>query len=128
MQHRLRGISQGKIDTKTDELRFNLTVDENRSVSFVTEYGTLVHVMGALGQLFVALRDVVHQKKHPVLTFADEVASALIQRDRWANVVLIQLTTLQGIPHTFALSSEEAVQMAEKLKTEAAKSHQTGNA
>jgi hypothetical protein len=59
---------------------------------------------------------------------AEKVESSHIQRDRWENVVIMQLTTPQGVPYTFSIPPEFAAEIADQLKTESAKPHQTGRA
>jgi hypothetical protein len=61
-------------------------------------------------------------------TPAELVTATHIHRERWANVVLMQLTTPTGIPYSFALSPQAASDIADQLKTESAKPHQTGTA
>jgi hypothetical protein len=59
---------------------------------------------------------------------AEEVAVTQIQRDRWQDRVLMQLTTPQGVPYTFAFPPQIANSIADQLKGESAKPHQVGNA
>jgi hypothetical protein len=60
------------------------------------------------------------------LLTAENVAATHIQKDRWANVVLMQLITPGGVPYTFALPPQVASDIADRLKTESAKPHQAG--
>ena len=75
------------------------------------------------------MRNVIHAAKSLEPTSAEPIASHLIQKEDWSDVVLMQLVTPQGVPYTFELSRQTAIEIADRLKTESAKGvTQTGNA
>jgi hypothetical protein len=128
MQYRVLGLGTGGVDTETEEIIFDLTIDGRAPMSFVFEYGAAAQVIGALGRMFVELRRVLTERQPIKQASAEVVQSSHVQKDRWENLVIMQLTTPQGVPYTFAIDPQFAAEIGEQLKTESAKPHQTGHA
>jgi hypothetical protein len=128
MPYRIVGIGSGAVDTVAHEINFELTVAGRPPMAFAAEYGPAAQFIGALGRLFFELRQTLLAAKGMKSSAGEQIASSHIQRDRWENVVLMQLTTPQGVPYTFAMQPQIASEIAEQLKTESAKPHQTGHA
>src|SRR5690348_8296887 len=129
MERRVLGVKAGRVNTRTDEIVFDLAVEGKQfPMSFVASYEAFTQIMNGLGRLFVAVQNSLYEKKTMKGASAEAVASTHIQRDRWANVVLMQLSTPEGVPYTFAIPPQVAADMAEQLKTESSLPHQAGNA
>jgi hypothetical protein len=128
MRRRVKSISGGAVDTEKHEIQFDFTIEGSQPKQFVASYGAVSQITGALGRMFLELRKIMHASQGAASVAAEKVASSHIQRERWDNVILMQLTTPDGIPYTFALSPESAAGIADQLKTESAKPHQTGQA
>jgi len=126
--YRVVGIGSGSVDTKAHEINFELTVAGRPPMAFIAEYGPASQITGALGRMLLQLRDVLIAANVMKGVSAESVASSHVQKDRWADRVIMQLTTPHGIPYTFALPPQIAASIAEQLKTESAKPHQTGSA
>lgn len=127
-QHRLVGLSGGAVDTVSHEIQFELTVANAPPISFVTEFGPATQLLAGLSRMFLELRKVLHTAKGMKSVAAEKIASSHIQRDRWEGVVIMQLTTPQGVPYTFQMSPRDAADIADQLKTESAKTGKPGNA
>jgi hypothetical protein len=108
MQYRVLGIGSGGVDTVSHEINFEFTIDGRPSMSFVAAYAPAVQIIGALGRMFFELRRILHEAKGMKSVAGEQVASSHIQKDRWENVVLMQLTTPQGVPYTFAIPPQIA--------------------
>ena len=83
---------------------------------------------GALGRMFAELRQLQFKKQTMKSITAEEVASSHIQKDKWENKVIMQLTTPKGIPYTFAFDPKFAAEIADHLKTASARNEKPGNA
>ena len=127
-RYRLTGLPKGAVDTQEREIQFELSVAHERPLSFVARYGPAAQVISGLGRMLAELRRVLDEAKGMESTAAEAVATVQVQRDRWHDVVLVHLTTPEGVPYTFALPPQVAIGIADQLKTESAKPHQTGNA
>jgi len=121
--YRLVGLESGAVDTVAHEIHFVLTVSGRPPMAFVAKYGPAAQVIGALGRMFVELRRILTEANTAKAIAAEKVASSHVQKDRWENVVLMQLTTPEGVPYTFSLPPHVAAGIAEQLKTESAKPH-----
>ena len=130
MGRKVQGIANGGVHRGKFELYFTLTLEDGSKLDFTAEYGPASQVVGALGRLFSELqRAAAAAEGSPIrATAAEKVGATLIEKDRWSNAVLLQLTTPQGVPYTFELSPQHAAEMADRLRVESAKPHQVGHA
>jgi hypothetical protein len=128
MQYRVLGIRMGSVDAETEEMILDLTIDGRPPMSFVLGYGAAVQVISALGRTFFELRRILTERQPTKKIPAELVQLSHIQKDRWEDVVLMQLTTPQGIPYTFAIPSQFASEIGDQLKMESAKPHRIGHA
>jgi hypothetical protein len=117
---RVLGISRGEVDTEEHEIRFTLTTADGPPITLVANYGAGGQITAALGRMLLELAQLLRQEQVMTTVAAEQVASSLIQRDLWQNVVLMQLTTPAGIPYTFALPLDDAAYIADQLKIESA--------
>lgn len=126
--YRIVGLSGGGVDTVSHEIQFELTITGQAPMTFVAEYGPAAQVIGALARMNLELRRVLLEAQGIKSVPAEKIASSHVQKDQWENMVIMQLTTPQGVPYTFAIPPQDAAGIAEQLKTESAKPHQTGRA
>jgi hypothetical protein len=126
--HRLVGLSGGTVDTVRHEMSFNVTASDGQSIVFVAEFGPASQLISGLSRMLSELRHVLYEAQGMKSIAAEAVAASHVQMDQWENVVLMQLITPQGVPYTFALKPQEAAEIADQLKTESAKPHQSGSA
>jgi hypothetical protein len=127
-RHRLVGLPNGAIDPDKHEILFDLAVSRGAPILFVARYGPLAQLTAGLGRMLFQLRQILDDARAVETIPAEEVAVTQIQRDRWQDRVLMQLTTPQGVPYTFAFPSQIANSIADQLKAESAKPHRVGNA
>lgn len=128
MPYRILGLKTGSVDTETDEIIFDLSVEGKPPMSFIAAYGPAAQAIGALGRMFVELRRVLLDKQAMKSGSAEEVDSSHVQRDRWENKVILQLTTPQGVPYTFSIDPKFAAEIADQLRIESTKRGPVGNA
>lgn len=130
MPRQVKGVTKGSVHTGKLELNFTLSLADGRDLDYTAEYGPASQVISALGRLFVELQKAAAAAEGTLMraTAAEKVAMTHIQKDRWSDVVLLQLTTPQGVPYTFELPPRLASEIADQLKTESAKPHQAGHA
>ena len=126
---RLAGLAGGNALPDTHELMFDLAVmNGQKPLSFIASYGVASQIIGALADMLKPLTDALAQAKGMVLISGEEVGSLHVQKERWEDVVILRLTTPEGIPHAFRMSPQTAVDIADRLKTESAKPTEAGNA
>lgn len=126
--YRALGVSSGSINLDTREISFALSIAGRPPMEFVSEFGPATQIIGALGRMFFGLQQRLAGEKGMTTVAGEQVQASHIQKDQWKDVVIMQLTTPQGVPYTFALPPKMAVDISEQLKTESAKPHQTGRA
>jgi hypothetical protein len=125
----LASVPSGDIDTESLEIKFDLATTDGTSIHCTMKYGAATQIIGALGRMFSALQEYAQRQKGRMEPLAaEEIAAAHIQKDRWMDVVIFQLTTPQGVPYNFAMPPHVAADIADRLKIESAKPHQTGTA
>ena len=127
-RHRLLGLPSGKIDPDKQEILFDLAIGQGALILFVARYGPLAQLIAGLGRMLFQLRQILDEARAVETIPAEEVAVTQVQRDRWQDRILMQLTTPQGVPYTFAFPPQIANSIADQLKTESAKIHHVGNA
>jgi hypothetical protein len=128
MNYRVLGLSSGNVDAETDEMSFDLKIGEQSPMSFIAAYAPAAQMIGALGRMHVELCRVLLEKKTMKASCAEVVESSFVERDPWAGVVLMQLTSRSAVPYTFAIDPKLASEIAHHLKTESAKGGKPGNA
>ena len=64
----------------------------------------------------------------PQVVIAQDVSQCVVEKDQWNDLVVIRLVTLEGVPHTFAVAPQNALNIAGQLKSEVEKPHQVGTA
>jgi len=127
--HHLASVPVGDVDTESLEIKFDLATIEGTSIRCAMKCGAATQIIGALGRMFSVLQEYAQKQKGRMEPLAaEEVAAAHIQKDRWMDVVIFQLTTPQGVPYNFVMPRHVASDIADRLKTESAKPHQSGTA
>jgi hypothetical protein len=126
--YQLTGLPKGAIDKTRNEVRFELTAAEGEPLTFVAKYAVAAQVIAGLGRMVSELRKFIDAAKAGHAIAAEPVASACVQKDRWPNQVLLQLTTPQGVPYTFVIPTLTATAIAERLKSESEIPTQVGRA
>ena len=125
--YRVTGLSSGGVDLEKREIHFTLGSVE-KEFSFVAKYGVASQVIGALGRMFFELKKNMASQKGMETTAAEELAAFHIQKERWNDLVLVELITSHGVPYTFAIPNEIAADIADRLKIESGQTTQVGNA
>ena len=93
---RVTGLRDGGIDLDKQEVHFELSTSEARK-AFSASYGVGAQVMGALTRMVSELKRHLDQRVTGMAaTGAEQVAAAHVQKDRWPDAVLLQLTTPAG--------------------------------
>lgn len=115
---RLTGLPEGAVDTKAAEVRFTLTASTGQPVAFVARYGVLSQVIAGLARMAAELRRALQDADALEAAPAEEVTEGYIRKDRWRNAVVMELETAPGTRYRFALPSEVARDIADRLKTE----------
>src|ERR1700682_2895683 len=101
MQRRVIGINHGSVDLDTDEITFDLLVETKHApMSFIATYTSFMQILYGLGKLHATVQRSLLDKNAMRAISAEEVAVTHIQKDRWKDVVLMQLTTPEGVPYT----------------------------
>lgn len=125
---RLIGLPEGSVNVDAQELNFTLSVSEAKPIALVAKFGIAVQVISALGRMLSELRAQLDKQGGMAPVAAEKIVASHIQKERWSNVVLLQLITPQGVPYSFAVRCQDAADIADRLKTESAKPTQSGSA
>ena len=126
--HRLSGIANGAIDTQEHEIKFDISTGDGKQIAFVSKYGPACQLAASLGRMIFELRKILDNQKKMETIAAEKVVEVSIQKDKWSDIVLLQLMTENGIPYAFALPLQSATDIADRLKTESSKKAHVGNA
>ncbi len=124
----LVGVPNGHVDTQAKEVHFNLALQGQKEMAIVSKFGPLTQLMSALGRMRAELIRHLQAQGGIASSPAIEVAKADIQMDPWQGKVLLHFETPEGVPYLFALPAPFARDIAEKLKTESAKTSTPGKA
>lgn len=123
-KYRLNGLSDVEIDRDKQEMTFRLLLDENRAVVCTGGVAIVEHIISGLAQMTMEIRGGnPHRKVH-----AENPTAYGVQRDRLHDVVLLRFVTEAGVPITFALRTEHAIDIADRLKRYSAPSRPPGRA
>jgi|GEM_PF-1660478 hypothetical protein len=127
---RVVGIPNGAVDPERQEVSFALATAERKAFSFVAKIGVAEQIIAGLGRMVHGIREARLEKgeANAQTTAAEDVAQYLVQRDPWADRVLLRLVTPQGVPYTFALPASAAADMGARLNAESANRSTTGRA
>ena len=125
---RLIGLESGEVDLDRQEVRFTLTDTLSQNLELVAAAGVAEQIISALSRMCTALREaaIAGNVTRPIA--AEQVAEALVQRERFHDLVLLQLITASGTPYSFSLDRQAAIDISDRLKTESAKSVPRGTA
>jgi hypothetical protein len=126
--HRITGLPRGHVDTQLHQIHFDLSVSGNRAIPFVAKYGVATQIIGSLGRMLLELQAAVYVGKGMESSAAEEIRSSHVQKDRWNDSVIVQLTTPAGIPYTFAMPTRVAAGIADQLRIESSKPTEVGTA
>jgi hypothetical protein len=124
----LTGMPQAIPNTETKDIRFALSVSEGEPVMCVAPYGVAVQISSGLGTATQVLRMALTAQGEIEPVAAEQIQLVQFQKEQWSDVILMQLTTVQGVPYIFQFPSQYASEIVAQLKTEAAKPTQVGNA
>lgn len=118
---RLAGLIEAKIDPQNQDINFVLKVNDGRGLAFVAEAAAARQIASSLGRVALGAR-----QSGPQMIGAEKVAQYGVKNDAFAEAVLLQLVSEDGVPYMFALPAKAAADVAHRLQTEAAKNPATG--
>jgi hypothetical protein len=125
---RLTGMPQAIPNGDTKDIRFTLTTSEGPPLTCVARYGVIAQIAAGLGTALRVLQMALTSENATELVAVENLEDVHIQKDRWSDIVVLLLTTVQGIPYVFQVPSQSASEIADLLKSEATKPTQIGNA
>jgi hypothetical protein len=117
---RLVGLPAGAVDADKQEIQFDLAL-ERQTLSLKATYGVVSQVIAALGRMLLELQTVRDAGKNVAGGAGAQMHLYQIQKDRWTDSVIVQITTPSGVPYTFGIPTQIAAEIAEQLKIESAK-------
>jgi hypothetical protein len=118
---RLTGILQATTNPGSKDIKFVLSVSGHEPINCVAEYRVVGQIAAGLGTALEVLRMAL-AKAGAILPFVAERLQAYhIEKDQLASQVVMVLTTVSGIQYTFQMPSQNAIEIADRLRTEAAK-------
>lgn len=124
---KLVGISNARtIDAEHFLFELMFAFDDGTTTPIVAYFPAVEQMLPALAQLVTAVGE--SQRGTAQQVVAEELRECLVERDRWEDVVIMRLISLHGVPYTFAIPPQNALEIAERLKSEAQKPHQVGQA
>jgi hypothetical protein len=124
----ITGMLQASPNADTKDIRFALSASEGPPIMCVARYGVAAQIASGLGTALGVLRMALASEMAIEPVAVEEVQAIHIQRDLLSDQIVLELTTKHGIPHIFQIPSQTASEFADRLRTEAAKPTQAGNA
>jgi len=127
---RIVGLPGGAADPDRQEVRFTLLTGEGKEINCVAKTGVAEQLSSGVARMVAAVRDIRTKASKPNVEAgaAESVLEAMIQREPWADRVILRLVSTSGIPFNFALTVDEAKQIAERLRAESVKTDKPGTA
>jgi hypothetical protein len=125
---RLTGMPQATPNSNTRDIRFDLSVSEGEPIMCVARYGVAAQIASGLGTALRVLQMALDSEGAFEQVAIDKLQEFHVQKDPWSDRVVLRLTTIQGIPYIFEIPSQNASEIAERLKTEGSKPTQAGHA
>ena len=126
IRKRLLGISNVRGHQDTLDFDVTIAVDGRKPIEAIVAFPVVEQMLQALSLLAKAARE--HLSGTVQAVVAQDVHQVIVEKDRWEDLIVIRFLSIEGIPHTFAVPPKNALDIAERLKTEAAKPHQIGTA
>jgi hypothetical protein len=124
---KLVGISKIRA-TNVEALEFEITLafDDGSLMTVATYFPAVEQMLPALSQIVTAVRESHRGTAQQVV--AEDVRECIVEKDHWQDVVVLRFVSQNGAPYTFAIPPQGAREIAERLRIEAAKPHQVGQA
>ena len=113
-------------NSQTKEVRFVLDVEEGKPLVCTAPYGIIAQMASALGSAATILRTFLAGSA--VKVAAEPLHEVHIEKDLLSNDVLVRVRTVAGIPYTFQIRPQDAVRIADRLRTEAQAERPMGSA
>jgi hypothetical protein len=125
---RLTGMPQAIPTSNTKDIRFVLSVLDGEPIICAAGYGVAAQISSGLGTALRSLRVALAGQNAWEQVATEQIREAHVQKDQLPGQVLVQLTSVLGVPYLFQFPPQAALQIAEWLKTEAAKESPMGTA
>jgi hypothetical protein len=124
----LTGMPQAIPNTVTEDVRFVLNVSAGNPIICVAKYGVATQIASGLGTAVKVLR--YGSERAPRVGAGLDWTAQEIQvlKDHLTGDITLHLTTALGIPHIFQIPSQTALDIADRLRTEAMQNRPIGNA
>jgi hypothetical protein len=125
---RLTGMPQATPNGISREIRFILTVKDAEPIMCVAGYGVAVQIASGLGTALRILRMDLEQVGVVEQVAIEDLRTVHVQKDLLSDSVVIQMINSLGIPYIFRIPCQNAIDIADRLKIEAATERPIGHA
>jgi hypothetical protein len=125
---RVTGITGGHVDTEAREISFDLSTPQGTKIPLSAKFAGAQQIVSSLAVMVKKLDAVMRAKGEMAAVSVEQIAEIDVKQERWEGRILIWIRTAEGVPHVFALPAQSASELADRLKTESARSTQPGNA
>jgi hypothetical protein len=123
---RLLGISNVRGHQETLDFDITIAVDREEPIEAIANLPVIEQMLPVLSLLAQAVREQLSGTAQVVV--AQDVSQVTVEKDPWQDQIVIRFLSPEGIPHTFAVPPKNALEIADRLKSEAAKPHRVGQA
>jgi hypothetical protein len=124
----ITGMIQVTPNSNTRNIRFVLSVSEGQPIMCVASYGVAAQIASGLGSALRILRMVLASEGAIEPVAPETLSEVHIQRGTFDESVVMELRTTFGIPYLFQIPRQSALEIAERLKSEAEKTIPMGHA
>lgn len=123
---RVTGLSRGAVVAASGDVRFSLTRINGDAFDLVANVSAVEQIIAGLARM--SAQGAAALKGQPQAAAAETVALVETQRDLVGTATILTLVSDRGVPYRFALSAQQAADIAARLKTESERPRPTGRA
>jgi hypothetical protein len=124
----LTGMPQAIPNTVTEDVRFVLNVSAGNPIICVAKYGVATQIASGFGTAVKVLRMALNARQGWERVSTEQLQEIQVLKDHLTGDITLHLTTALGIPHIFQIPSQTALDIADRLRTEAMQNRPIGNA
>lgn len=124
----LTGMPEVVPNTGTKEIRFLLTASDGPPVIYAGTYGVIAQIISGLATAFDILKAALVQEGGVVQIAPIPIRHIQIQKALLADQVLIEITSALGVPYAFEVPVQDAIRIADRLKSAASEDRPMGTA
>lgn len=125
---RLTGMPQATPNGITEDIRFVLETGHDNPIYCIADYAAASQMASGLGNAIRLLRAALSAKGSVVPVSAEHLSTIHVDRSLLSGDLIMTVTTALGVPFSFQIPIQVALELSDQLRTEALKANPMGNA